>query len=93
MEDQKQETGQPTNPPKISTKKRLSKKGSKLYFDGYDDDYIGDENDRRYLNSLNELEREKIIEQRHQNRQQLLEQQRLLDQYKKSGMKISEPLY
>jgi len=41
--------------------------------DGYDDDLMGDEEDRAHLMSLTELERETIIFERHEAREKLKE--------------------
>lgn len=61
-------------------KKRLRKKLN-FHVDGFDDNFVGDENDLNYLNSLTQLEREQVIEQRYLNRQQLQQQKKMEQQY------------
>ena len=36
--------------------------------DGYDENFVGDQKDKEYLESLSQLERERIIKERHQER-------------------------
>ncbi len=48
--------------------KRMSYYKKKKFIDGYYEDLMGDEEDRKYLNSLKHIEREGIIEERHRNR-------------------------
>jgi len=50
--------------------------------DGYGPDLIGDDNDRLYLNSLPELDREQILMERHERRQEL---QRKINRLKREG--------
>lgn len=40
-------------PIKKKSKKQLNEK--QFFEDGYDENFVGDENDRKYLDSLNEL--------------------------------------
>ena len=42
--------------------------------DGYDEDLYGDSEDRRALENMNELERERILDQRYEQRKQKKEQ-------------------
>ncbi|KAL9655538.1 hypothetical protein ABK040_002205 [Willaertia magna] len=53
--------------------------------DGYDSDYMGDSNDRKYLDSLSELKREDVLYQRYQHRSELQKRKELL---KKEGRLI-----
>mmetsp|Transcript_9228 Transcript_9228/g.13677 ORF Transcript_9228/g.13677 Transcript_9228/m.13677 type:complete len:535 (-) Transcript_9228:15-1619(-) len=54
--------------------------------DGYDSDYIGDEADRKYLESLSESDREDIILKRFENREKLKEKK---EQLRKNGLLYS----
>lgn len=69
--------------------KRLKKLKGVEYPDGLDEDLMGDEEDRRYLSSLTHLEREKILEERHTRRQQLIRHSELLKTLKESDNKES----
>ena len=69
--------------------KRLKKLRGVEYPDGLDEDLMGDDEDRRYLSALTHLEREKILEERHNRRQQLIRQSELLKTLKESQDKAS----
>lgn len=53
-------------------------KGARLFEDGFDEELMGDQADRDRLNELTELEREKILMDRHQKREELLKKRDLL---------------
>ena len=55
-----------------------AKKGKNLHEDGLDDQLIGDEADVVYLDSLDELAREKIIDERFRKREEALKKKQLL---------------
>lgn len=55
-----------------------SGQGKKLHDDGYDEDCVGDNRDLDYLNSLNELDREKVIGERYTKREEMLKKRDLL---------------
>ena len=63
-----------SNPKKLETKIKLSRtsrpKESNFFEDGFDENLIGDDKDKEYLDSLTQLEREKIIAKRHHKREQ-----------------------
>lgn len=62
-----------------SRKTDLQKQG--LFEDGFDQDYLGDDEDRAYLQSLTELEREKILAERHRKREEKIKENNLLRNY------------
>ncbi len=49
-----------------------------MFEDGLDEDCIGDEKDREYLDNLNELEREQILADRQEKRRDIKFKQELL---------------
>ena len=67
-------------PEQLKQKKgqRVKKKSHReFYEDGYDQDYVGDEEDEKYLNSLNQLQRETVIAQRHRARDEFERKKRM----------------
>lgn len=55
-----------------------SGQGKRLHDDGYDEDCVGDDKDLAYLGSLSELDREKILDERHRKREEMLKKRELL---------------
>ena len=63
--------------------KKQLKSTIKASSDNYDKDLMGDNQDREYLLSLTELEREKILMERHAKREDLSRKKELLDKLNK----------
>lgn len=59
-------------------KRGKKEKGGRYFEDGFDEELMGDEADRDRLNEMTELEREKILMDRHQKREELLKKRELL---------------
>ncbi|KAJ1503591.1 RNA polymerase-associated protein rtf1, partial [Coelomomyces lativittatus] len=60
------------------------------YEDKWDSDLMGGESDREYLQSLPELEREKILNERAEKRQMVLERKALKKKLRESGLAVFE---
>ena len=64
---------------KIKLTKSAKTNSQNLFEDGYDENFIGDDNDRIYLDSLNQYQREKIIAKRHKDRELLIRKKNILN--------------
>lgn len=82
--------------PRRKVPNRGIKKLTKASIDGYDDDLMGDDEDRQFLAGLTELEREKILTERQNKRDDLRRKKEALEKLDRKrgeerfGNKVSE---
>ena len=79
-------------PPVPPEKKRLKKIKRSQFPDAYQDDLIGDEMDEEYLANLTHLEKEKVLAERHQKREQLIKEKNLREELEKNKYEIGNDL-
>eukprot|EP01114_Cavostelium_apophysatum_P017390 TRINITY_DN515_c0_g1_i1.p1 TRINITY_DN515_c0_g1~~TRINITY_DN515_c0_g1_i1.p1 ORF type:complete len:565 (-),score=218.65 TRINITY_DN515_c0_g1_i1:38-1732(-) len=77
-------------PKSAKKKKDESSEDEDAYKDEYDEDLMGDEDDRKYLYSLPEIEREAIIADRYAKRKEAQERHKLTLTLKNKGSRLKE---